>query len=136
MPKVTVTLDVEVDPIWIEFCTSKYVDVFIYGYCGYWMCGMEHNDTLGWLCYEYDWGGDEPQPIDQVRESPQYPAIVKSWEAGETLPPHWFRLNEELAIKAWAEGVKKYGINWFEDGDANTYDNVLQLTLLGELVYG
>lgn len=126
MPTVTVTLEVEVNPDWIQLCTT-YNDLFIPGYCGYWLQGVERDDKLGWLVYCLD----EDNPTQEATDS-----AIEAWEAGEELPEGWYRLNEELAIKAWAEGVKKFGINWYEDGDADTYDYVIQMAMLGEIVYG
>jgi len=132
MPKVTVTIDVEVDPDWIEFCTSEYVDVFMSGYCGYWMGGVEHDPKLGWLVHL----SDDGKNARQASQDPKYKSILKAWKAGEDLPEGWHRLNEELATKAWTEGVKKYGTDWFENADAYTYDYVIQTALFGETVYG
>lgn len=129
--KITVSLEVVVDPEWIDFCV-QYNDLFMYGYCGYWLAGMEHDDT-GWLVYEYDIGGDDnPYPIDRKERAD----IVQAWQQGQPLPNRWYRLDKQAAILAYKHGVEKYGINWYDEGDANTYDYVIQLALLGELVYG
>ena len=137
MTKVSVTLEVEVDNDWIEYCT-KYNDLFMPGYCGYWMCEMEHDEELGWLCYEYDWGGDEVKPISDVRIDPTYDTIVEDWRAGKVLPDHWYRLNQETAVQSWVAAVKRYGTDWYTNGqsDATTYDVAVQTALLGEVVYG
>lgn len=128
MPKVSVTMDVEVDPDWIEFCTSRYVDVFMHGYCGYWMCGVEHDDKLGWLVsINLD---DEGTTAKETKKA------VKAWKDGKELPEGWYRLNEEVACKAWAEGFKRWGATWYEDGDADTYDYAIQKAMFGEVVYG
>lgn len=128
MPKISVTIDVEVDPDWIEFCTSKYADVFMLGHCGYWMCGVKHDDKLGWLVsVNLDDCGTVSQQSKQA---------IKAWKAGETLPEGWHCLNEGLAIKAYEAGVKRYGVNWYEDGDADTYDFAIQMAMFGEVVYG
>jgi hypothetical protein len=39
-------------------------------------------------------------------------------------------------IKAWIEGAKKWGIDWFHDGDASRWDYAIQMALFGEQVYG
>jgi hypothetical protein len=129
--KVTVTLEVEVNPDWIEFVTH-YPDIFMTDHCGYWMYGMEQEDELGWLVHEHD----EMHSVREIADHPEYPAIVKAWREGKELPDNWFRLNKETAIKAWAEGVKRYGMDWYETGDAITYDVVLQMAILGEVRYG
>lgn len=35
-----------------------------------------------------------------------------------------------------AEGVKRRGVHWYEEGDGNDYDIALQMALLGEVRYG
>lgn len=134
MSTLTATIEVEVDPDWIEFCT-QYNDIFMYDYCGYWMAGMEQDNQLGWLVYEYDWGGNCPM-LKDVRESPEYENIVAAWRDGLELPEHWFRLSEDACKRAWVEGVKREGLNWYNDGDASSYDCALQRALLGEIIYG
>lgn len=132
MDKVTVTLEVEVDPDWIDFCTSSYQDIFIYGYCGYWMQGLEHDDELGWLVRQ----SDDDRPAIMVAKDAGYSKIVEAWKTGQDLPEGWHRLNKDAAIKAYAAGIKRYGLDWYENGDANTYDFAIQMALLGEIVYG
>lgn len=131
---IPVTIKSEVDPEWIDLAVNCN-DLFIYGYCGYWMCRMEWDSELGHLCYEYEAGGDQPT-IREAKASPDYENIVKTWRDGEKLPEHWYRLDKDMAIKAWVEGVKRDGVEWYENGDANTYDCAVQLAMLGEIVYG
>src|ERR1017187_7049513 len=107
---VDVTIKSEVDPDWIEFCV-EYNDLFMYDYCGYWICGMEHTKKLGWLCFEYEAGGEQPT-IREARQMPEYKNIVRAWRDGEKLPKHWHRLDKDMVIKACAEGVKRYGVDW------------------------
>jgi hypothetical protein len=132
--RVPVTITSEVDPEWIDLAVNCN-DLFMYGYCGYWMCGMEHTKKNGWLCYEFEAGGDQPT-IREAREMPEYKNILKAWRAGEPLPEHWHRLDEAMAVRAWVEGVKRDGQGWYENGDANTYDCAMQMAMLGEIVYG
>ena len=47
--------------------------------------------------------------------------------AGEPLPKRWFRLDRAAALRAWEEGVKRWGAAWYEDVDANREDVVVQL---------
>lgn len=129
--KVTVVLEVEVNQDWIEFCT-KFNDLFMYDYCGYWMAGMEFDDDLGWLCFEYA-GEEDPR---QIKQGPEYPAIVQAWRDGKILPDRWYRLDKETAKRAWVEGYKRDGLDWYENGDAITYDVAIQNALLGEVRYG
>jgi len=122
---VTITVETTVDPEWVDLCT-KYNDLFIHGYCGYWMRGYARTDKLGWLVRESDDDDPEKAPAE----------VLKAWRAGEPLPQGWHRLDIDMARKAWVEGFKRDGQSWFENGDANTYDNAVQLAMLGEVRYG
>lgn len=129
---VTVSIEMEIDPIWIEFVTGGsegMVDVFLRDYCGYWMEGIEHDSKLGWLAYEF--GATDRHSNKREKES-----AIKAWRAGEKLPEHFHALNLDLVKKSWQEGVKKFGVTWHEDGDGNTYDCAVQLALLGSVTYG
>ncbi len=128
--KMKISLEVDVpEEDWIDFLT-KHNDIFSRNYSGYWLRGVEHDPYLGWLCWEDDEQhrrGDEP-----YRES-----AIACWKDGAMLPEGWYRLNKEMAMKAYSVGVVKWGEDWFEDkGDAGTYDVVIQLALLGEVRYG
>lgn len=129
--KITVEITCEVDNDWIEFLT-RYSDIFMTGYCGYWMYGMERDDALGWLCFEHD----EELSVRDVAALPAYDEVVALWRSGATLPAKWYRLDKAACVKAYAEGVKRYGTDWYENGDATTYDVVVQMALLNEVVYG
>ena len=123
----TFLFTVQVDPFWVEYLT-QYNDVFNRGSAGYWLRGVERSE-LGWLCWEDDEQhrhGDEPDLEEALR----------AWVAGEPLPPHWFRLDRAAALRAWEEGVKRWGVDWYEQVDADREDAVLQLALLGEMRYG
>lgn len=125
---VEVTVTVTVDEDWIEFLT-KHPDIFGRDYCGYWLRGVEHDDERGWLVWEDDEEhrkGDEPGAAE----------AVAAWQAGEALPEGWYRLDRALAIKAWGEGVKRSGVDWYENGDGVAYDCAVQMALLGEVRYG
>ncbi len=133
--ELTVSIKVKVDPDWVDYCVRA-PDLFMTDYCGYWMAGMEQDNELGWLCYEYDIGGDHNPNPWRLKKHPEYAAIVQAWREGKPLPERWYRLNKEAAIKAYKCGVERYGVNWYEDGDATTYDVAIQLALLGKIVYG
>lgn len=129
---VTMTVDVEVDPMWVEHVTGGpegMCDVFLQGYSGYWMEGIDHDEKLGWLAYEF---AAEDRHCTK-RERAQ---ATSAWKAGQPLPKHFHALNLEAAKKTWVEGAKKYGMDWFENGDGISYDCAVQLGLLGDVVYG
>lgn len=51
------------------------------------------------------------------------------------LPKGWYLLDRNTAIRAWCEGVKRWGMDWYEEVDAEREDVVVQLALLGEVRY-
>ena len=120
------SLTVDVDPFWVEYLT-RYTDIFGRQYAGYWLRGVERDDERGWLCLEYDERGREP---------PYRIEALAAWRAGEKLPPGWYRLDRAAALRAWEEGVKRWGVDWYRQTDAGREDEVIQLSLLGEIRYG
>jgi hypothetical protein len=127
-----ITMQVEVDAGWIEFVTGGsegFVDVFFGGHSGYWMEGIEHSPSRGWLAYEF--GAEDHHATDDEKEKAIFAFMV-----GDKLPEHFHALNLETAKKSWVEGVKREGLEWYENGDGCTYDCALQFALLGSLVYG
>jgi hypothetical protein len=136
--KITVTIEVEVDQDWIDYCTQEN-DLFMTDHCGYWMAGMEHDEVLGWLCYEHDYpggfqGDHNPSPR-HMKRSPEYAAIVQAWKDGKPLPDRFYRLNRDASIRAYKFGIEKDGTGWYENGDALTYDYAVQMALLGHYTY-
>lgn len=125
--KVKFELEVEVpQEEWIDFLT-QYRDIFARNYCGYWLRAVEWDSKLGWLVWEHDENWELPSNVKEVEHN---------WQRGLAVPKHFYCLNEAMAIKAFEEGVKKWGEDWFENGDAGRYDFVLQLAMLGEHRYG
>lgn len=105
--KVKVTLEVEVPQDWIDFVCQE-SGVFRRGYCGYWAQVQKWTKRGAHVRLDDDDGVHGP---------------VKVWDA-------------KFAAKAYAEGVKRYGVNFYEEGDANSYDCAIQLAWFGEVVYG
>lgn len=129
---LTTNVDTEIHPYWVEFITSDQ-DLFKPSYVGYWLAGMEHDDQKSeWLVYET--GGE--MSFREVNEFPEYDSVVQDWKDGKPLPEKWFRLDQAFVVKSWAEGFKRGGQRWYEDGDAITYDVAIQSALLGEIRYG
>jgi hypothetical protein len=122
----TITIETSVDPLWVKQCMSN--DMFMTSYIGYWAYGTEYDEQLGWLVFEH-----AAAAFDAPRKTPK--TVLAAWQAGEKLPEGWHRLDKETITRAWAEGVKHSGVNWFEDGDANDYDVALQMAILGEVRY-
>ena len=127
--KVKMECEVEV-PVkdWIEFLTQNN-DIFMSNYCGYWMRGVDQDDEYGWLVWEHD-------DVSKRGMEPDLDEATKLWKTNQPLPQGWFRLNRDLAIAAYKEGVKRWGVEWFDEGDAGRYDVCIQLAMLGEVRYG
>jgi len=132
MGKSTVTVQIEsvVDEEWIDFVVGN-VDIFGHGYIGYWAEDIEHERELGWLVFEDEEGPNEHEKLTD-KELDRVKAL---WREGKKLPEGWFRLNRDACIKAWAEGVKRWGEKWYSEGNAHRYDYVIQMALLGEHRY-
>ena len=122
---IKVTIESTVDHLWLEHCLGT--DVFRRAYSGYWANGVEWDQELGWLMFEH--GGETRGPAD----APD--AIMKAWRDGCALPERWHRLSKAVAVAAWAEGVKRGGVEWFENGDGRVYDAAVQMAVLGEIRY-
>lgn len=126
-----ITIEVEVDEQWIEFAVYNN-DLLRTNYCGYWLFGVEFDDNLGWLCYVDGSGGAPTNAEAKV--------AIKAWKSGEEFPENsrgkFYILDRKAAIEAFKHGVIWRGAEWYENGDANTYDHVIQMALLGEIVYG
>lgn len=139
---VTAVLDVRVPREgWIDWLTTS-GDIFSRSHCGYWLRGVEWENPdeeaevrehagRGWLCWEDD---EQHRPGDE----PNREAAMAAWRAGKALPEGWYQLDQTLVTRAYVEGVKRWGVDWFhgDHGDANGYDVVLQLAMLGEVRYG
>src|ERR1700677_3503581 len=68
---VDVVIESEVDSGWIEFITGGdegFVDVFLGGHCGYWLEGIKHSPSRGWLAYEFS-AEDRHATDDEKREA-------------------------------------------------------------------
>lgn len=129
--KATISLEVVVDPDWIELVTGGaegFCDVFIHGYCGTWLTRIRHDVMLGWLAYDYA-AEDRDYTEAEVNE-----ALV-AWREGKPLPTNFYRLDLETTKKSWVAGYMKDGAEWFENGDGNVYDNAIQMALFNEVVY-
>lgn len=151
-PTVKVNLEVKVDPAWIKLCVA-HPDMFGFDYIGHWGRGIQiianGKKSVGWLVWEFE--EDEQLSALMAREGVSFlnqlddeeldklhqPAL-EAYAAGKPLPKYYHALDEDGAKRAWVEGVKRYGEDWYErpQTDANTYDAVLQLALLGEIKYG
>lgn len=113
---------------WIDFITG-YNDVFRSDHAGYWMYGAERLDS-GWLVYE---SGDHGRPSERAVKR-----ALRAHKAGEGVPNRFFVIDKAFAVKAYVEGVKRWGADWYDDydHDASSYDVIIQMAALGEVRYG
>src|SRR5262245_47468948 len=111
--RIKAEIEIDVPNGWIRTVTQEDT---LFGrpyYCGYWLFGVAHDEKLGWLVYEQRKEGVRP---DKKLES----KVIAQWRTGIPddaechLPKHWFRLNKETAIEAYIEGVKRWGVDWYE----------------------
>ena len=129
MKKETVTIAVDVPEMWIKFVT-KLDTIFQRNHCGDWMELMSTDAAIGFLVFEH---GDEVKPPEKI------PArVFNAWENGEKLPPRWHHIDLDLCKRAFAAGVKHWGVQWTTDrgADATRYDVAIQTALFGEVKYG
>ena len=106
---------------------TKYLDIFRNDHCGYWLRAIAHDDG-GWLV----WEDDEEHLLGQ---EPNADVAKSSWERRVPLPLGWYYLDTVAASKAYDIGVLQWGENWYEEGDSDDFDVVIQLALLGEVRY-
>lgn len=129
--KHTFTITVDIDLRWVDYVT-QHNDIFgrTY-YAGYWARAMAHDPELGWLVAEMD----EEERYPGKHECERVEAM---WRSGNVLPERWYRLGRAAAIRMWEEGVKRHGVGWYDSNehDGGMEDELLQLTLLGEVRYG
>lgn len=130
--KASLTLDLESELLdsWVEQ-VSHSGDVFIW--IGYWamrVASGNHDhliyDTLS-----------EPLKVSNVHRSKLLIQAERAWIKEKKLPKGFYILNEEVAISAYKEGVKKYGLKWMVDSRAgkNRYDAMIQKALFGGIKY-
>ena len=119
--------EVHVDPDWVELVCQA-VDLFCMDWCGYYLRGIDHDPDLGQLVWEDD------EQHARFHE-PQAAEAIAAWHTGKDLPTGYYRFDESFAYRAWEEGVKKMGDDWFEGADAIDYDWVVQQALFGEQRY-
>lgn len=147
--KVKVVVEAMVPGDWIAMCTL-WNDLFGNGYIGYWARGIRRDDTKGWLVWEYEdddrlsdfLDEKECRFIEQLGEAEDdlHAEAYKAWEENKPLPPRYHRLDREAAVRAFAlmvsSGREGGGVEWYENGDANSYDVAVQLSLFSEIKYG
>ncbi len=122
-----VQVPTKVDPDWTAMvCEAN--DLFSRDHCGYYLRGVAQEKGLGWLA----WEDDEEHAFGQ---EPHREEALAAWKEGRPLPQGYYRLDADFARRSWAEGVKLAGERWYEEGDSDRYDQVVQQTLFGKQVY-
>ena len=139
---IKVEVETTVDPHWVSMVVHD-PDLFMTDHVGYWLRRVDKSGdpTLGQLGWEFE---EDPRTtnirfVDRMSDEDEtklHEEAVRAWKDHLPLPPYYFAMNIETAKKSWAAGVKKHGFEWYETGDANTYDYVIQMALLGECKYG
>lgn len=127
MKTTKVSIEIEVPEDWVEFVLSGR-ELFSQQYCGYWARVLDRRDDA-LLVFDHEGGPsefDDTTILQAFRMRKQY-----------AVPRHFYVLDRAAALHAYAEGVKRYGDAWVpRKGDAITYDVVIQVALLGKVVYG
>ncbi len=126
---VELVLEVQV-PVrgWIQWLTQG-SEIFKEVYCGQWLQSVAHEEARGWLVWVDDDGAPRTGGV----------LAMSAWAnpAAPALPPGWYRLDEQAAVAAYLAGVKRWGVEWFgaPETDGHRYDQVVQIALLGKVVY-
>lgn len=118
---------------WIDYLT-QYHDIFgVTYYAGYWLRSVEWNTMRGHLCFEYE------DKYEDGKE-PNRAKAIKVWKTSPNalLPRGWHRLDAAMAIKAYVEAVKMWGVDWMagDHNDGAGYEFAVQMAMLGEVKYG
>lgn len=125
----TFALTVAIPEDWIRYVTrSGRLFRWTFG-IGYWARAIEQDEELGHLV----WNDDQKH---RIGDEPHVEAALTAWRAGEKLPADYHRFDRAFALRAFEEGVKRWGVNWWENGDATSEDVAIQLAIFGEVKYG
>lgn len=88
------------------------VDLFLPGYCGYWLRGERHTAN-GWIAsYEYS-GADARRGRNAHR-----------------------LISRAFALKVLTEGIKAHGVKFASDYDGPTLDCAVQMAMFHKVVFG
>lgn len=125
-----VELELKIPNDWIRFVT-EWTDGFIHGCYGYWARGIERENGLGWLV----WVDDEKSSRG---EEPLRDEALAALRTRSPMPKGWLLFDRDFAIRAYVEGAKRWGVDWYNGpkSDANRYDIAVQLAAFGEHRFG
>jgi hypothetical protein len=117
---------------WKEYALDGGCDIFrSRQYSAYWAMPVSFQKGKGWLLCEMD---NEERTEDE-RETAHEEATAL-WKDNLPLPAGYYAFGAEQAEAAFRVGLVHKGESWYENGDADDYDYVVQMTLLGEMRYG
>ena len=110
--------------IWVQYIIS-FPDIFMTSYCGYWMRQIAFKDGLGHLARE-----DEGESKSSDKKA------AKEFHKNGSAIEGYFLIDRELAEKAWDIGIRRWGEDWHENADSESYDIVMQEALFSDIIYG
>lgn len=125
-------------------------DLFMYSHCGdYWrhLASDRSDPTKGHLAWDFEQdekiqdymeekGVSFIDSLSQEDEDAYHKPAIEAWKAGLPLPPHYYAINKDVCTRAYIEGVKKSGTNWYENGDADDYNCAFQRAVYGKVIFG
>ena len=93
---------------------------------------FRHNDAIVIFAFH---DGDYDNFLEYARDN--FKEVIKAFKAGQELPDDFYKIDREVALRAYLEGVQLLGWDWTnsEQADGSTYDEVLQLALGGDFVW-
>ena len=110
--KHTFSTEVDIDPDFVEYLT-KFNDIFQQNRSGTGPSGRQGQGRLATSLFRSGWRRRDAHR-QAIREA-------KSCYGGAhdgNLPKGWYVLDRDAAIRAWCEGVERWGVEWYEDVDA------------------
>lgn len=92
------------------------------------------QDGWQYLVYIHE---EEPAGFDREKRGNLIDRAGAKLRAGRKLPKHFYLINRTVAICIYTEGVKAFGLSWFDapETDRFRYSNVIQMALFGEIRY-
>lgn len=120
----TFSITVKIDQFWFQHILRN---PNYSSHASYWLRGVESDPDRGWLCWEL-----ERIPPERGEE-PNRAEAIQVWKTDGELPKGWYRLDRAAALRAYEEGVRLWGADWFEQDDVEKDGVVLQRALLGEV---
>lgn len=107
----------------------EFGQIFSLSSIGYWLRPIKQSYRMGALAYDY--GDGDHRPTDEEVEEAD-----RCWRDALSLPPNWYEINRAVAMSAYMEGVKRWGLDWMEKADGRRFDAVIQLALFSRFKYG